>query len=367
MPRLFSGVEVIPLGLEVPWPVPLHPTTGNITQPAYLAISLASALAGYFAAAQKDFTRHWLQAIPVAGLGLVATGIADLSLSNLGLNDLLIPFRNTTYTLLATAEVLGSKRVVGLMPEASQYGSACVYFAAALCFLRPCFEGLWAKVIVPWTIAGLFLLALMSTSSAAYVGLVAFGLLYPINMLRRAFSSVDAVRCGLGAEATILAAGFTLIIIVMAFSPSLLHSINEQLSSILFTKSSSSSYEERNLWTQVGLNAYSSTYGLGVGFGSERTSNWFVSILSNSGTIGALLLSGFIIRGLLIGEAQSWRESEFVKGLRFSYLPNFVLVALIGTTPDVQNPFGLGMLVRITEPKETGTKTHVQLEQCSLD
>ena len=44
MPRFFARmVEVIPMNTEVPWAVLLSPTSGNITQPAYLTAQAVEA------------------------------------------------------------------------------------------------------------------------------------------------------------------------------------------------------------------------------------------------------------------------------------------------------------------------------------
>ena len=59
------------------------------------------------------------------------------------------------FSLIAEVEG-GSKRVVGLMPEASAYGTTCLGVVANLVFLRPCFESARLRnYIVPFTILGL--------------------------------------------------------------------------------------------------------------------------------------------------------------------------------------------------------------------
>jgi hypothetical protein len=140
MPRLFAhSVEVIPVSASAPWPVALEPTVANITQPAYLALSSGIALAFTLAGGRTNFQRYYLLALLFAGIVSIVTGLMDLVSWTAGLADLLEPFRNASYALLIDVGAFGGKRVVGLMPEASAYGPACVGAAASLAFLRPFF------------------------------------------------------------------------------------------------------------------------------------------------------------------------------------------------------------------------------------
>jgi hypothetical protein len=349
MPRLFAGgVEVIPIVAQVPWPVPLQPTAANLTQPAYLTISIFSALAAYFATSHPAFIKHWLQASAVGGLVLIGTGLADLLLSTAGQSGLLEPFRNATYALLTDVEIVGSKRVVGLMPEASAYGGACVAAATGLAFLRPCFEPLWRDKIVPVAILGLIGMALLSTSSAAYAGLAIFGLVYSFNWARRRRSASAMVRSGLSTEAAVAIAAGLLFLVVLAFEPRILAPVYALLDQIIFQKSQSDSFEERNMWTRVGLEAFYGTYGLGVGFGAARTSNWFVAELSNTGVIGSFLLAVFIAKTLLCNtNAVSTKHSELIIGLKMDLIPGFVQGFLAGTSPDIPGTMNYGMILRL--------------------
>ena len=150
MPRLFAhSVKVIPITATVDWPVALQPSSGNITQSAYLALSVGVSLAFALAAIRPEFLRHYLLALLFGGITLILTGLMDLVLTNAGLESLLEPFRNATYTLHVDVKTSSGKRVVGLMPEASAFGPLCVANAASLAFLRPLFNGRIRDLIVP--------------------------------------------------------------------------------------------------------------------------------------------------------------------------------------------------------------------------
>ena len=138
MPRLFAGrVDVIPINVEVPDPQPLAPTSANFTQSAYMVLSVGLIYACAVVARNNEFRRHFLRANLVAAAMLVLTGVLDLATQG---TDLLAPFRNANYALVSDAAILGSKRVVGLMPEASTFGAACVGILSVLVFLRPSFR-----------------------------------------------------------------------------------------------------------------------------------------------------------------------------------------------------------------------------------
>lgn len=351
MPRLFAHmVEVIPMNAKVPWAVLLEPTSANFTQPAYMTLSVAMALAFYLNGGSASFRRHYLQAMLLGSLVLIATGFVDMAVSAVGLGDLLEPFRNASYGLLVDVEMAGSKRVVGLTPEASSFGSACVGAAASLAFLRPCFENEFLRSrLVPLAIFGLLGMAALSTSSTAYVGLALFAMIFAANWMRRALSPDAPARDGLKWEASLALAAAFLLLFVIALVPSMLDSVYEMLDQTIFKKSQSDSFAERSMWTRVGMEAFFATGGLGVGLGSERTSNWYVGILSNTGIIGAVLLAWFILRLYIQRCRGDSVIVEFATALKFSLIPGFVMAALAATTPDLGTGAGatLGLLASL--------------------
>ncbi|MBO0732729.1 MAG: hypothetical protein J2P49_00095 [Methylocapsa sp.] len=348
MPRLFAHtVTVIPITATVNWPVALEPSSGNITQSAYLALSIGVSLAFALAAARPEFLRHYLLALLFGGFVFILTGVMDLVLTNVGLASLLEPFRNAAYTLHVDVESSTGKRVVGLMPEASAYGPLCVANAASLAFLRPLFMGKVRDFIVPAAVLGLLAMAALSFSSTAYVGIAVFGCAYALNWVRRLSSRADVVRRGLGLEA--LAAGAALIafLTVLTLAPKLTDPVFDKLDSMLVTKTQSSSYAQRMMWNQVGIDAFFATRGIGAGLGSARSSSWYVAILSNTGYIGAALLICFILQLYLRQAPDDPQKAELVTGLKFALIPNFATAGLTGLSPDfgVANGALFGLIV----------------------
>ena len=238
MPRLFAHmVEIITMNSEVPWATPLEPTMSNIAQSCYMTLSVGVALVFALSGENAYFRRHYLQALLIGGLVLIATGIADLMLSAAGLGSLLEPFRNA-YRLLVDSEVAGgTKRVVGLMPEASAYGSTCLGAVANLVFLRPCFESARLRnYIVPFTILGLLAMVALSTSSAGYVGLAVFAVVYTANWLRRAMSPDAPQREAIKSEAIFALSATLVFLAVLALTPHALDSVFDLIDGMVFHK-----------------------------------------------------------------------------------------------------------------------------------
>jgi hypothetical protein len=342
MPRFFAHmVQVNDLNSVIPWPILLAPSTSNLSQSVYLASSLGIALVFSLSGQNASFRRHYLQASLVGGLLLIATGLADMTLAAAGLEELLKPFRTANYSLLTDQVIMGSKRVVGLMPEPSSYGPPCLLAAASLTFLRPCFENkVLRDYLVPLTVAGLLAMAWLSASSTAYLGLAAFAAVFGVNWLRRTLSTDTPAQDGLKWEAIIVLAAALACLGAASLVPHAMDYIYDKLDVIIFKKSESSSYAERTEWTRVAMQAFFATDGLGVGLGSARTSNWFVAVLSNTGIFGTALLVCFILR-LLFQRCRSAdpRLIEFTTALKYSLLPWFVVSAASWPTAD----FGVGV------------------------
>ena len=336
LPRLFAGAfEVIPVSY-VSGASLLASSTSNITQSAYMTISFATALCFSILGSQVTVQRHFIMAQLLTAIALLSTGLADFATYQTHTSSLLEPFRNASYTLLSDVEAAGAKRVVGFTPEASVFGAYCVQLLATLLFLRPLFQGAFRTIVVPLTIVALLVMTLMSTSSTAYVGLAVTTMVYAGNMVLRFRSSEAVSRDGLRWEAGILAvSGFALFVIVIAM-PHVLDPVTDLVNTMVFQKTSSASYLERNGWNQVGIQVIGNSGGLGVGLGSIRTSNWFISILASTGLFGALLIFSFIAR-LLLGGRPAGRgiDDNLRWALRLSLLPLFVMIGIGGTIPDI--------------------------------
>ena len=338
LPRVFAQqIEVFSISGELTGTSLVAPSGGNFTQSGYMILSTSVALAFSVIGNDTDVKRHILNAFLTAGCVLIATGLIDMATYSTGSSEILTPFRTVTYTLLTQAESVGAKRVTGLMSEASSFGSLSVTMLSTLSVLRPCYSNTVRQLVVPPVIIGLLVMACLSTSSAAYAGLLVFSLVFATNwLIRLLFRNAASKQNLIGECVFVLFAVFALVTFYV-ISPNSFETAFDVINSAIFEKGVSASALERGSWTAFGLRSFFDTYGLGVGLGSVRVSNWFVSILGSTGLFGSGLMFTFILWSLFPSSrgGMSPVEREWERGLRWSLIPALAIGALIGTTPDI--------------------------------
>jgi hypothetical protein len=338
LPRIFTGlIEVIPVsGAGLNGGSWLLPRSGNITQPCYMLISYLTALAFAVIGSRRDVRHHYMQALVWGGFALILTGILDLVSYHGGVSALLAPFRTASYELLTDVETVGAKRVVGLTPEASTYGSLCVSAAASILFLRPLYPEGWSRLAATCAFLGLVVVAGLSTSSTAFAGGGVVGCVYLFDLARRVLDRRALGRDILGWEIGVLVGVGVIAFGVAALMPDRLAPLFDVLDKVIFQKTASFSYYQRSLWTRVGWQAFLDSGGLGVGLGSVRTSNWAVSILGSTGFIGGLLIFGFLLQKLTTSTTTlSRQDATFSGALKMTILPFLAMSSLGGTIPDI--------------------------------
>jgi hypothetical protein len=342
MPRLFSeDVVIIPMRENSSSDL-LRPIMANITQSGYVALSVLTVFAVTLIAGESGFLNTLRTAMLTGGFVCVVTGLVDVVASSTGMSALLEPFRNANYAFLTDVDISGVKRVVGLTPEASVYGPICVDFAAAIGLLRTLYPKGRERFLATVVAVSLVAMALLSTSSTAYGGLAVLVLAYTLNWIRRAFFSsplgqrevVAELLVGLGAMIALLA--------VVLVHPSLFDPLLNLIDEIVLNKPLSSSFVERSHWNAVAWNTVASTWGLGVGLGSTRTSNWFAAIMSNTGLLGAAFMGTFLVQ--TFAKRANWQNpltTELLGALKLSLLPALAMAAVDFPGPD----FGLWIAV----------------------
>ncbi len=333
-PKLLAG-SIMLFPLNNAFLQPLQPTSSNIAQTVYLSFSVLILFAFTAVGRHGAFRTHYLRAVLLTSVLLIASGLIDLAFSSAGRSDFLMPFHNASYALLTDVDLGGQKRVVGFMPEASAYGSTCCIFTAFLVFCQNSFEPQLRRLLVPITSAGLAIMTFLSTSSTGYAGLaVVAGVMFVQAFLRAFFlRTTPATRVG---AVVLIGCSLTAIFCLFEIIPSSITSPYFNLVDIaLFQKTSSSSYIERSSWTHAGIAAFWASHCIGVGVGSVRTSNWYANILASTGIVGVcLLLASF---AQIVSPYRRYTERgmlQFSRGLKFSLIPGAVMIALAGTTPD---------------------------------
>ncbi|HPE47606.1 MAG: hypothetical protein R3B98_10120 [Hyphomonas sp.] len=333
LPRLLEGqIYVIPVrgsenGLSL-----LAPSTQNITQGAYLVISLLAAVGAWAAARTRPAETY--RAAVVGGMIVVATGIADMILGD---SPLLAPFRTATYALNTAQNMQGVDRVVGLMSEPATFGSLCVSMAALIYFLSPGFDRPRPAVYVSaLTTIALLAMAALSASSTAQVMLGVFGLLATVSALYAMVVHKQRLsRASILSSIFIASMGIAGVVFLLAFMPRTVQPILDLLNTLLVEKTQSQSFEERSSWNVAAWDAFVASRGLGVGLGSCRASSWVLALLSNTGIAGTLLLAAFL--GLLLmskHQSATFRDRFRMRGAKLVLLVSMAGLTLSGTSAD---------------------------------
>lgn len=336
MPRLFeNAVMVVPIRGILSETAPLRPTAQNLSQFAYLTISVF----GVFAFAQilqsAAARQHAFKAMCLGGAITAMTGFLDYASQFLPFDPVLAPFRTASYALATDVEVLGVKRVVGLMPEASAFGGLCLAFMGALYFYRRAvFDETIRNVCTPVVLGLLAVCAWLSTSSGTYVGLFLLLVVAAIEWLLRANVSGKAYaiyRQGLGGELSVVVALVMTVAALLIVWPQIFDPVYSLIDRMVLNKSASDSYAERGMWRSVALASLFETYGFGVGLGGTRASSSMVAIFSGAGIIGGTLYYAFVLQSLLRPTLGAPVETQLiVSAFRFSFIPTFVVTLMVG-------------------------------------
>ncbi len=337
LPRTFLGLfEVVPISAPMFGTDILRPASGNYTQSCYIMLSYGTALA-FSTIGQSDALRiYYLRALLWAAYVLVLTGIIDLITYNLHIGYVLEPFRTATYSFLVDVEAEGAKRVVGLMTEASSFGTVCVGLMASLVFLRPFYKQGLEHLLALVAIALLGAMTILSTSSTGLVGLGVLGFIYGVDLLYRTLDASNKRRDEIKQEFAVI---FLVVFVAIAgtlLKPSLLDPVSTMIDGLVYEKAKSASYAERTMWTRIGWQAFLDTGGMGAGLGSIRVSNWAVSILGSTGLFGAMLMFGFIAQqALTVPRSVSKEQAAFGTALKLSLLPTLAMYLVVATIPDI--------------------------------
>lgn len=354
MPRLFAGeVMVVPIRGLLDETAPLQPTMQNVSQLAYMTISIFTVFA--FARTMQSETnrQHALKALCFGGAVVAFTGLVDYASQFIPLDPVLAPFRTATYALVTDVEVLGGKRVVGLMPEASAFGGVCLAFLSALYFFRRALiDDRVRNIYAPIVIAFLALCCWLSTSTGTYIGVAVLVVLAGAEWLLRAHSLGEAGRLyrrGLFGELSVVVTVMIVVALIIILRPTILDPFFQMIDRMVLQKGSSESFEQRGMWRMVALSSVVETYGLGVGMGGTRSSSSFAAIVSGTGILGAVLYHAFVLQSLLRSSAGLTPNDQFIlSAFRFSFVPTFLVRLVVGDADfGAITAFGFGIVTAV--------------------
>jgi hypothetical protein len=294
LPDAFAGQIIVwpqkpdPFG---PGPVPLAYTFGNVTQSLYLAINIVLTLAvAIFVTRNAVPYRRVIGAYMVGGYIVIFLVFWQFANRMAGVpypEDLL--HSNPGWAIVDQA--FGS--VPRMQGPFSEPAALSVHLSGMA------FCSLWLSlrnynILRPNLLLALSILCVVLSTSATGIVTCVVGL--PVVL---AIASVGGDPRALGRAAKtvgfLLLGGLILIGPVIVLQPKLVDGISTIVDATL-SKGESDSYNERSSMDTAALDTVSATYGLGVGWGSFRSSSFIPGILANAGIFGVAMILWFILR-----------------------------------------------------------------------
>ena len=335
LPRLFQGaVEVNSLERTVidDGPVPLKPSSGNITQSVYAIGSFTLALCVCTLARRPGGYTTLLQALLVlTGMNL-AFAVIDLATAATHTGFLLDVIHTGAYAFLTEDEANGLKRISGSFSEASTFASfsldlLAINLALFTMRVRPRLTGFYSVALV------FFLL--LSTSSTAYVGLAIFAMAFA------AYAGWTMIVSGHARALKILVllalSGTLFVCVAVVLAPGFAAAAWAVIDSSVLHKAQSESALERGALNVQAGKIFLDTYGLGAGIGATRTSNYVYLLASNLGVVGFVLFASLILALTFVRSREDLAPSDrkIVAAARVGMLGSLVPAVLIATIFDL--------------------------------
>jgi hypothetical protein len=293
MPRLFLG-ETLAFAVRGQggenYAAPLAPAMSNITQSIYFIGDFVCFLLlcgfGSSNAGRRSLGRA---ALGCAVLNLVFV-VLDLATYATNTTELLSFIRNSTYSMISDTELAGFKRIVGSFVEASSFGYWTLgYFAFT--------TSLWLNGIATRFTLSLsvlsFVALLFSTSTTAYVGLVAFLMIQFVTVsIRLLFQPVRPQMIIFIIAMPII---FGIVVLLICLNDASYAYVGDLLDTFLLNKMSTSSGVERSSWNSQAIRNFMDTFGFGAGNGSVRASSFPIAVIASLGIVGSVIYALFLL------------------------------------------------------------------------
>jgi hypothetical protein len=357
MPRLFEGeILVWPQKAETFWVItPLVPNSGNITQAMYLLVSaLLTVLASLYITKSGLNLRRLLDAYFISGLMVVFISIwqffgnqfhvwfpSDFFLSNPG------------WALLSNEYIGSYTRLSGPFSEPSGLaGYMAGSIAASAWVVLNGHKGLMPRLLLP---AGILVL-ILSTSTTGYA---AFSIMLGIATAYTVILGTPGLRARLAlwlSGAAIVAVLLAATIPVVAPGVA---SIAETVITGTANKKQSLSYSDRSATDHDSVTAMWKSGGLGVGWGSNRSSSLIPGLLAAVGLWGVAGLAWFILKimhHVIIAQRMASEEQRMVMRGTAAGLSGTLITSFI-SGPTINSP-DFYMLVALL----IGTAARVRLD-----
>jgi hypothetical protein len=293
MPRFFESEILV-------WPqkaasfmvlTPLAPNSGNYTQDAYFTAAAALTLAAGIYLTRADVNlRRLLDVYFVAGLMVVFISLWQFAGNTVGVWFPTNFFLSNPGWALLTGESVGSFiRITGPFSEPSALASyLCGTVGSSGWLILNGHDGILPRI----TLGASAFVLLLSTSTTGYVALILMaGMLVVYTAV---LGSAGLRRRVLVGFAAIAAFGVACVVTVPVIAPGVAKTV-ATITNATLNKQSSSSYNDRTGTDKDSIHEAWESYGLGVGWGSNRSSSLLPGLLAGVGVIGVAALAWFAV------------------------------------------------------------------------
>jgi hypothetical protein len=284
LPDAFAGLIMVAPQKNDPLQggfVPLAFSAGNVTQPLYLGMNVALTTTTALFLTRSAIPYQRIMGAYLLG-GYVVVGLAFWQFASrvagLPFPDTIL-YSNPSWTIVEQA--MGSvPRIQGPFSEPA----GLAFYLSGLCFCCLWLTAHGYRLMhVTWLLSFAILAMLLSTSTTGILTLVV-GL--PLILIFAAAGADGQALGRLGRTAAMLALGGAIALTpVVIMKPELLDMVSGVVDSTL-NKGDTDSFAQRSATDTAAMDTLGTTYGLGVGWGSFRSSSLVPGLAANGGAFG---------------------------------------------------------------------------------
>ena len=351
LPRVFTGLGVLSPRLDADYEAPLAFSNSNLGQAVYLLLNVMLLWYAAQTCRTADTARGVVRAFYLAGVIVIGVAAYQLlsSLTGLPFPDALL-YSNDSFVMQAGTAILDMPRICATYTEPAGLASFLVPLILLVAGMAELPSSGWRETAL---LIAAIAFCILSTSSTAYLGLAGIA---AWAVCRYVFLPAMRGRGNAKAATAVLVLIVAAVVTVAASSQ-----LQEVLRVMVFEKNQTSSYEQRSFADGHSMALAKTTYGLGVGLGSNRASSFLPSMLSTIGIYGLMALAVLVF--LLVRRPRSASPVLALQGpLSASLFGAFGVLLVAG--PDLSIPtiwVGMAALVAVLAATETSTAADTEL------
>jgi len=283
---------------------PFHFARENLTQIAYLLINFTLLYCLAHSGARQQISKliaAWDTAIVCALFFAVTVCLWQFSSFYAGIyfpSDFF--YSNAGYSRADSQAMVGLLRINGPFEEPSILGytfTGYILYSWARYRVHPT-----ALTIV--MIVASVLCSLLSTSTTALAGVFLFIALVLYDTVTGKVNLLPT-RFRLSPGRLLVMAALFAVVVVGGFAVAdNWGAVQIILRDVLFDKADSTSFKQRSFADFLALQIFTQTYGIGIGLGSHKANSLLLTILSNTGILGVVLLGWFMFEILI------WKRTQ---------------------------------------------------------